>query len=84
MRVLNCDQFLVRIFLGESDKWHHIALARAILERLRKGGVAGATVVHGGDRLSRKIRRRADRQDDTRRPRGVAQPVEVDPEGTRK
>jgi hypothetical protein len=47
MRVLDGDQFLVRIFLGESDKWHHMPLARAILERLRAGGFAGATVVHG-------------------------------------
>ena len=47
MRVLDGDQFLVRIFLGESDKWHHTPLARAILERLRAEGFAGATVVHG-------------------------------------
>ena len=47
MRVLDGDQFLVRIFLGESDKWHHTPLARAILERLRGEGFAGATVVHG-------------------------------------
>jgi PII-like signaling protein len=47
MRVLDGEQFLVRIFLGESDKWHHTPLARAILERLRKEGFAGATVVHG-------------------------------------
>ena len=47
MRVLNGNQFLVRIFLGESDKWHHTPLARALLERLRAEGFAGATVVHG-------------------------------------
>jgi PII-like signaling protein len=47
MRVLDGDQFLVRIFLGESDTWHHRPLARAILERLREEGFAGATVVHG-------------------------------------
>ena len=47
MRVLDGDQFLVRIFLGESDKWHHTPLARAILERLRADGFAGATVAHG-------------------------------------
>ena len=29
MRVLDGDQFLVRIFLGESDKWHHTPLARS-------------------------------------------------------
>jgi len=38
---------IVRIFLGESDKWHHTPLARAILERLRADGFAGATVVCG-------------------------------------
>src|SRR5437667_11739109 len=47
MRVLDGDQYLVRIFLGESDKWHHSPLSRAILERLRREGFAGATVVHG-------------------------------------
>jgi PII-like signaling protein len=47
MRVLDGDQFLVRIFLGESDKWHHTPLSRALLERLRREGFAGATVTHG-------------------------------------
>jgi uncharacterized protein len=45
MRVLDGDQCLVRIFIGESDRWHHTPLSRAILERLRKEGFAGATVV---------------------------------------
>jgi uncharacterized protein len=47
MRVLDGDQLLVRIFLGESDRWHHTPLSRAILERLRTEGFAGATVIHG-------------------------------------
>jgi len=47
MRVLDGVQSLVRIFLGESDKWHHTPLARALLERLRSEGFAGATIVHG-------------------------------------
>jgi PII-like signaling protein len=47
MRVLDGEQLLVRIFLGESDRWHHTPLARAILERLRREGFAGATVIHG-------------------------------------
>jgi uncharacterized protein len=47
MRVLDGDQFLVRIFLGESDRFHHMPLSRALLERLRKEGFAGATVMHG-------------------------------------
>ena len=47
MRVLDGEQVLVRIFIGESDKWHHRPLSMAILERLRKEGSAGATVFHG-------------------------------------
>ncbi|HET7220464.1 MAG TPA: DUF190 domain-containing protein [Vicinamibacterales bacterium] len=47
MRVLDGDQFLVRIFLGESDRVHHTPLSRALLERLRAEGFAGATVFHG-------------------------------------
>jgi PII-like signaling protein len=47
MRVLDGSQFLVRIFLGESDRFHHTPLPRALLERLRREGFAGATVIHG-------------------------------------
>ena len=47
MRVLDGEQILVRIFIGESDKWHHQPLSHAILERLRKEGFAGATVFQG-------------------------------------
>ena len=47
MRVLDGVQCLVRIVLGESDTWHHKPLARALLERLRSDGFAGATIVHG-------------------------------------
>ena len=47
MRILDGEQSLVRIFLGESDVWHHRPLARARLERLRAEGFAGATVIHG-------------------------------------
>jgi hypothetical protein len=47
MRVLDGEQVLVRIFIGESDKWHHRPLSMALLERLRKEGFAGATVFHG-------------------------------------
>ena len=31
MRVLDGDQFLVRIFLGESDRFHHTPLSRVCL-----------------------------------------------------
>jgi len=47
MRVLDGDQWLLRIFLGESGTCHHTPLARALLERFRAEGVAGATVVQG-------------------------------------
>jgi hypothetical protein len=32
MPVLDGEQFLVRILLGESDQFHHMPLARALLE----------------------------------------------------
>lgn len=47
MRVLDGDQLLLRIFLGDADKWHHQSLHRALLERLRREGFAGATVIRG-------------------------------------
>jgi PII-like signaling protein len=47
MRVLDGEQLLVRIFFGDSDKWHHQPLDRALLERLRREGFAGATVFRG-------------------------------------
>jgi hypothetical protein len=47
MRILDGEQVLVRIFIGESDKWHHRPLVTAIVERLRREGFAGATVFHG-------------------------------------
>jgi len=47
MRVLDGEQTLVRIFLGESDTWHGRPLYRALLDRLRAEGFAGATVFHG-------------------------------------
>lgn len=47
MRVLDGEQVMARIFIGESDKWHHHPLQDALLERLRKEGFAGATVFRG-------------------------------------
>ena len=47
MRALEGEQVLVRIFIGEGDKWHHQPLATALVERLRREGFAGATVLHG-------------------------------------
>ena len=47
MRALDGDGVLVRIFIGESDHWHHRPLAAALLERLRAEGFSGATVFRG-------------------------------------
>jgi PII-like signaling protein len=47
MRVLDGEQFLVRILIGDSHKWRHQPLHGALLERLRREGFAGATVIHG-------------------------------------
>ena len=38
---------LVRIFIGESDRWHGKPLYQAIVERVRADGLAGATVIRG-------------------------------------
>jgi uncharacterized protein len=38
---------LLRIFIGESDRWHGKPLYAAIVERVRKEGLAGATVIRG-------------------------------------
>jgi hypothetical protein len=47
VRTLDGEQLLVRIFMGEGDKWHHQPLSLALLARLRKEGFAGATIFHG-------------------------------------
>jgi len=47
MRILSGEQVLVRIFIGESDKWHHRTLSMALVERLRQEHFAGATLFHG-------------------------------------
>jgi PII-like signaling protein len=44
---LEGDGQLLRIFVGESDRWHGKPLYEAIVERARKEGLAGATVVRG-------------------------------------
>ncbi|HEY4574103.1 MAG TPA: DUF190 domain-containing protein [Thermoanaerobaculia bacterium] len=47
MRVLDGEATLVRVFIGESDQWRHQPLALAVIERLRKEGYSGATVLRG-------------------------------------
>jgi uncharacterized protein len=38
---------LLRIFIGESDRWHHHPLYEAIVLKARELGLAGATVLRG-------------------------------------
>ena len=38
---------LLRLFIGESDTWHGKPLYQAIVERVRREGLAGATVIRG-------------------------------------
>jgi PII-like signaling protein len=41
------ERTLMRIHIGESDKWHGKALYEALLELFRKEGFSGATVLRG-------------------------------------
>ncbi len=41
------DARRVRIYIGESDQWHGRPLYTAIVERCRREGFAGATVLRG-------------------------------------
>jgi len=41
------ERTLMRIHIGESDKWHAKPLHEAIVELLRKEGFCGATVLRG-------------------------------------
>jgi uncharacterized protein len=41
------ERTLMRIHLGESDKWHGKPMHEAIVEMLRKKGFSGATVLRG-------------------------------------
>ncbi len=41
------DAYLLRIHLGESDRWHGRPLYEAIVQQARKDHLAGATVLKG-------------------------------------
>ena len=41
------DAVLLRIFLGESDRWEHRPLYEAIVLKAREAHLAGATVLRG-------------------------------------
>lgn len=41
------DAVLLRVFIGESDRWHHRPLHEAIVLKAREMHLAGATVLRG-------------------------------------
>ena len=47
MKVMQGQQVLMRIFIGERDHFGKIPLYQAIVEMLRKEELAGATVIRG-------------------------------------
>ncbi|MDF1563944.1 MAG: DUF190 domain-containing protein [Deltaproteobacteria bacterium] len=47
VRALSGEAMLVRIFIGEDDRFRGQPLSTALVERLRREGFAGATVFHG-------------------------------------
>ena len=44
---LEGEGFLLRIYIGELDKWHHVPLYEAIVLKAREMHLAGATVLRG-------------------------------------
>jgi uncharacterized protein len=47
MRRIEGEQVLMRIFLGQTDRWERKPLYVALLELFRAKGLAGATVIQG-------------------------------------
>lgn len=47
MKTLTGDATLLRIFIGELDKYHHQPLYEAIVLFAKRNGLAGATVLRG-------------------------------------
>jgi PII-like signaling protein len=41
------DAMLLRVFIGESDRWHHKPLYEALVLKAREMQMAGATVLRG-------------------------------------
>jgi uncharacterized protein len=38
---------LLKIFIGESDRWHGEALYHAIIKKIKENGLAGCTTIRG-------------------------------------
>ena len=47
MRLISGEQCLMRIFIGESDRYRHRPLHELLVELFRKSGFAGVTVLRG-------------------------------------
>jgi len=47
MRRIEGEQVLMRIFIGQTDRWERRPLYSALLELFRAKGLAGATVIQG-------------------------------------
>ena len=47
MSKMTGEQVLMRIFIGEGDRYEHTPLYEALMELLRREGFAGATVLRG-------------------------------------
>jgi hypothetical protein len=47
VREIEGEQVLMRIFLGERDRWHGRNLTDVLVELFKKEGFAGATALHG-------------------------------------
>ena len=43
----NSEAKLLRIFIGEGDRYHHSSLHEAIVKKAQDSGLAGATVLRG-------------------------------------
>src|ERR1041384_5367144 len=50
------DALLLRIFIGESDRWEHKPLHEAIVLKARESHLAGATVLRGAMGLGKSSR----------------------------
>jgi PII-like signaling protein len=46
---INENGILLRVFMGESDKFEHKPLYEAIVQKVRELGLAGATVLRGSE-----------------------------------
>jgi len=47
MAMIESEQTLMRIFIGDNDRWEHRPLYEALVELFRREGFAGATVLKG-------------------------------------